>query len=80
MSSKRIKLGQKVRDRFTGMEGVAVGRPEWLYGCVRVIVQPANLKDGVPVEEVVSARAAKRAKPAHGPYSSDPGRPEDRRA
>lgn len=42
-----IKLGDKVRDRITGMEGVALGRTQWLYGCVRIAVQATVLKDGV---------------------------------
>lgn len=45
-----IQLGQKVRDRISTMEGIAVGRTIWLYGCVRIAVQPQMLKDGVPAD------------------------------
>jgi len=46
-----IKLGQLVRDTLTGFEGVAVARTEWLFGCVRVTVQPKALDDkGVPIQ------------------------------
>jgi len=45
-----IKLGQKVRDTITSMEGIAVARTVWLNGCVRIAVQSQHLKDGVPVE------------------------------
>ncbi len=86
--ARSIKLGQKVRDRFTGMEGIAVGRQSWLYGCERIIVQPPTLKDGVPVEmvyvdepqlDVVEDTPAPKAEPRHGPTSTDPGRPTDTR-
>jgi len=45
-----IKLGQKVRDRMTGLEGIAICRMDWLYGCTRVVIQPQEIKDGKPAE------------------------------
>ena len=45
-----VKLGEKVKDSITGFEGTVTARAEYLYGCVRVEVTPAALKDGVPVE------------------------------
>ena len=48
-----IKLGQKVRDRITGFEGVATSRTEYLYGCVRIYVEPGGLHDGKPIEPQV---------------------------
>lgn len=42
-----VNLGDKVRDRVTGLEGIAVARTQWLNGCVRIAIQPAKLdKDG----------------------------------
>ncbi len=41
-----IKLGQTVRDAITGLEGVVIGKHEYLYGCTRISVQPAEHKDG----------------------------------
>lgn len=42
-----IKLGSKVKDTLTGFEGIATGRTEWLYGCVRITIEPDKLdKDG----------------------------------
>lgn len=46
----RANLGDKVRDKVTGLSGIVIGRTEWLYGCVRCIVQPQELKDGRPVD------------------------------
>lgn len=46
MSEEAIQLGDKVRDRLTGFEGVATGRHEYLYGCTRFTVSPVVLKDG----------------------------------
>ena len=38
-----IKLGTKVTDKITGFAGIAVSRTEFVYGCVRVRVQPQKL-------------------------------------
>ena len=54
MDVVNIKLGQKVRDRITGIEGIAIGRTEWLYGCNRIVIQPKGTgSDGKPIESVV---------------------------
>ena len=45
-----IKLGSKVRDRLTGLTGIATAKTEWLYGCVRIGIEPQELKDGKPIE------------------------------
>lgn len=45
----QVQLGDKVRDRITGFEGIVVGMTEWLYNCRRPIVQPSTVdKDGEP--------------------------------
>ena len=31
---------------YSGLEGVAVARTEWLYGCARFLVEPDLDKDG----------------------------------
>jgi hypothetical protein len=43
-----VKLGDKVTDSITGFSGIAVARTEYLYGCVRITVQPTELRDGKP--------------------------------
>jgi hypothetical protein len=45
-----VKLGERVMDRITKFEGIATARSEYLYGCVRILVEPTELKDGKPVE------------------------------
>jgi hypothetical protein len=46
-----IKLGTKVKDSISGFEGIATARIEYLYGCVRVLVEPQGLnQDGKPIE------------------------------
>lgn len=47
-----IQLGDRVKDSITGFEGVAIGRTEWLHGCVRITIQGDKLHNGVPVEPV----------------------------
>ena len=82
----KIKLGQKVRDSITGMEGTAIARTEFLYGCVRIAVQPKELKDGVPLGsiyvdepqlELVKNTPRPKGDPDTGPHGNrpdDPGR------
>lgn len=41
-----IYLGDKVRDKVSGFEGIAVTRHTYLNGCNRISVQPAIDKDG----------------------------------
>jgi hypothetical protein len=44
MSTRQpINLGDRVRDRITGFEGIVIGITEWLYQCRRPIVQPTKL-------------------------------------
>ena len=80
----KIKLGQKVRDSITGMEGTAVARTEFLYGCVRIAVQTTELKGGTPVDAVYidepqlelvkNTPRPKGDENKHGPRPDDPGR------
>lgn len=46
-----IQLGDRVRDRISGFEGIVVGVTDWLYGCRRPMVQPGTLTaDGKPTD------------------------------
>ena len=46
--SDKIQLGDRVRDRISGFEGIVIGVTDWLYQCRRPIVQPATMHDGKP--------------------------------
>lgn len=46
----RFELGDKVKDRITGMTGIVTTRSEHLFGCERYWVEPQELKDGKPVD------------------------------
>jgi len=48
-----VNLGDKVEDRITGLEGIAIGITTWLYGCRRITVQPQEAKDGRPADAFV---------------------------
>jgi len=70
-----IKLGSKVKDKITGLVGIAMARTTWLHGCVRISIQPQELKDGKPIElytidepqcEVIEEEKAKSPEPKHG--------------
>lgn len=45
-----VNLGDKVKDSISGFIGIATGRSEYLYGCVRICVTPAEMKDGKPID------------------------------
>ena len=47
-----IDVGDSVKDTITGLTGIAVCRSVWLYGCIRVGVQPREANDG-KVPEIV---------------------------
>jgi hypothetical protein len=45
-------LGDKVECALTGAVGIVTSRTIWSNGCVRLGVQPIELKDGAPVDSV----------------------------
>ncbi len=47
-----ITLGDRVRDRISGVRGICIGYTYWLYGCERVTIQPEESKDGKPAEGI----------------------------
>ena len=48
---KRIKLGNKVRCKYTGFEGIAVAKTEFINGCIQYTIAPKVDKDGKMQEE-----------------------------
>jgi hypothetical protein len=46
----KYELGTEVKDKITGLKGIIVAKTEWLYGCIRYVVQPQQLHEGKPVE------------------------------
>ena len=43
---ERVNLGDRVKDRITGLEGLVIAITEWLYGCRRLIIQPEKVQEG----------------------------------
>lgn len=41
-----VELGDRVKDKITGVTGIAVGSTLWLNGCVRYAIQPEKLHEG----------------------------------
>ena len=88
-----IKLGSLVRDMYTGFEGVANSRTEWLYGCTRIGIEPIKLdKDGKKQDaEVFDEQRVEMVKPeapkmSHastattgGPHPAPPRNPDPAR-
>ncbi len=81
-----VELGGTVKDKISKFEGVATGRLEYLFGCVRWQVTPRTLKkDGEPTEaqwfdeeQLVPIKSKKKIErgelPAAGPRCDPPGR------
>lgn len=51
----KFKLGNKLHDKVTGLEGIAVGRNHWLNGCIQYCIKPplheGKVLDGEWVDE-----------------------------
>lgn len=72
-----FKLGEKLRDRVTGFEGIATCRTEYLNGCIQYSLTPKAKKtadkypEGISldVENLVrvSSGILVKAKPSGGP-------------
>lgn len=45
-----VQLGDKVKDRISGLQGIVVVVSDSLHGCRQIAVRPQELKDGKPVE------------------------------
>lgn len=43
-------LGDRIRDRISGFEGIAIGHTRWLNGCTRWLVAPEKLHENKPIE------------------------------
>lgn len=54
MAETKVKLGQEVRDKVTGYQGIAVSVVEFLYGCRRIGIQakPKKGEDKPPEVEL----------------------------
>jgi len=48
---KRVTLGERYRDTQTGIEGVAVARTEFQFGCERITLE--HVGDDKKIEEYV---------------------------
>jgi len=44
-------LGDKVKCKITGFEGICIGRVHFLFGNNRIIIQPEELKDGKIIDD-----------------------------
>lgn len=83
----QVQLGDRVRDRITGFEGVVIGITDWLYQGRRPIVQPSKLdKDGAlqksesfdeDLLEVIEAGAFAVTPPSPAPVAAKTGGPRD---
>lgn len=49
---REISLGDRVKDRISGVKGICVGYHYWLYGCERITIQPEEHKDGKPADGI----------------------------
>lgn len=70
-----ITLGCRAKDRITGFCGIVVAITNWLNGCVRMTIQPEEVRDGKRVEtetfdveqvEYIDAGIRTESKPSGG--------------
>lgn len=79
-----IELGSVVRDKITGLHGVAVARTDWIHGCTRYGVQPTELHEGKPIDPLwfdePQLEIVRPEKPKPAPTTGGPQRdPSSRR-
>ncbi len=41
----QFKLGSRVKDKISGLTGIAAARGEYLNGCIRYCIEPDRVKD-----------------------------------
>jgi len=46
-----VKLGQKVKDRITGFEGIVIAKCFYLNGCTSCQIRPDKLKEDGSIHE-----------------------------
>lgn len=46
----RHQLGDKARDRISGLTGIITARADHLFGCARYWISPQETKDGKPCD------------------------------
>ena len=77
----KIKLGDKVRDKVTGFEGIATSRVEYINKCVQFCVKPKmgkdnKMPDGEYIDidqlEVVGEGVLIESEPTGGPQRDCP--------
>lgn len=74
-----FNLGDRVRDKITGFEGIVVARTQWFNNCNTYGVQPTALKDGMPQDRVpFDEPQLVLVKPAQMTPKRDTGGPERR--
>lgn len=83
--AKKIELGDTVKDTITGFQGVAIAQYLYLNGCVRINIQPEELREGKPIEDqafdIEQIQVVKKAKskvvvPSGGPQPEPTKRAE----
>lgn len=50
MSTFEFELGDKLKDLVSEVEGVCIGRIEYLNGCTQYAIKPKKLKNGKVLE------------------------------
>ncbi len=80
-----MELGDRIRDKVSGLKGIAVARTDYLWGCAHWCIKPEGLHEGKPIPsqwfdepqlEVVKSgvfqRDTKEQKRQGGPQPSPP--------
>jgi hypothetical protein len=58
----KTELGKTYRDKVTGFQGVAIGRFEYLHGCIRFTLTRAGKNGEAPVEATFDEPALEEIK------------------
>lgn len=67
----KIKLGDKVRDKISGVVGTAVVRSEFLNGCIQYTILPKAEKNKMPEEWSIDEQSLEVIKPKKKPIKKE---------
>lgn len=69
-----MKLGDKVRDKLTGFEGIITGQAQYITGCNQALVKPQGLKEDGAMREAEWMDEQRLEVVQAGAFSLDNGR------
>ena len=76
----KVKLGDEVKDKVSGFQGIVIAKTKWLSGCNTALVEPPMKSDGTKPDnhtfDIPRLEVVKSAKVVIPEATTDPGGPK----